>query len=536
MPTIDQYKLKLQRATEAGDDAAVQYFQSQINKGMEMQSKGSILSPLAQGATLGFSDEIAGGAAGLTEMLKGGSFSEGYDPVVQDFRESAKAYGERNPITSTVAEIGGGLALPFGAIKSVGTGLKAALASGAGYGAGTAEGGLEERLKGAGVGAAAGASGYGLLKGAGKLGRGLFNKGQPASRKASFRKDAELLKQNGIRVSPGENLANQNLRQSEESFGKVFSGPDNRPDTLYRKLMKHASGPTYGFKPQDVADGDLSVRAVEKAKQRYGKAYDGIFENTSMNPNQWWKEFLPAEQRFDELMGWEQGTARAIVDGFRDQISKMTTITGRDYQRLRSKLGDKAFKAGNNPQMQGLREVYRDMRKALDDGFRKTLSNKQAKKLDEVNKSYGAFKELSKAAENPQAIGTFVNNVRRNRTRLPKGFSELAEAYQNVLLRGYPKSSGTAENLTFGDIKRTALHGARMLPGRASQAYENVRRNVVPAPGQRAPGRRAAGAAVQKRVDPILQALQGATPFIAGQQSQDTPLGAVPANLIGASR
>lgn len=533
MPTVDQYKLKLQRATEAGDQEAVQYFQSQIDKGLTAQ-KGSILSPIAQGATFGFSDELAGTAAGLYNMAKGGSFSEGYDPTVQDFRESAKAYGERNPVTSTAAEIGSGLVLPLGMLRGLGTGVKAALGTGALYGAGTSEGGLEDRLKGAGVGAAAGATGYGVLKGAGAIGRNIFNKGTAASRKPSFRADVDLLKKNGIAVTPGENLANKNLRQSEESFGKVFSGDDTRPDTLYRKLMKYASGKNYGFKPQDVKDGDLSVAAVDRAKTRYSKAYDDIFDGTSMNPNQWWKEFLPAEQRFDELMSWEQGAAREIVDGFRDQIAKMTEISGRDYQRLRSKLGDKAFKAGSNPQFQGLREVYRDMRSALDEGFKKVLAEDKVKKLDELNRSYGAFKELSKAAENPQAIGTFVNSVRRNRSRLPKDFSKLAEAYQNVLLRGYTKSSGTAENLTFGDIKRTALHGLRMVPGRASQAYEGMRRQAVPGPGQRAPKRRAVNAAVQRGADPILRALQGATPFIAGQQAQNTPLAAFPSMMFGA--
>jgi hypothetical protein len=294
--------LKLQRATEAGDDPAVQYFQGQINKGLEMETqanKGSILSPLAQGATLGFSDEIAGGAAGLTEMLKGGSFSEGYDPVVKDFREANKAYGERNPVVSTAAEIGGGLALPFGAIRSVGTGLRAALGSGALYGAGTAEGGIEDRLKGAGAGAAAGGAGYGVLRGAGALTRGLFGRGSQKSRNPGFRGQVNTLRNAGIRVNAPEELADQNTRQSYEALARTFYRDDRRPQQLYSNLMRRVSGSGYGFTPADARLGELSRDAVDRARTRFSRSYDRVLDNVNVTPHNWWRRFLPVEQQFD---------------------------------------------------------------------------------------------------------------------------------------------------------------------------------------------------------------------------------------------
>jgi hypothetical protein len=125
---------------------------------------------IGQGLSLGFMDEIAGGAAALGALVPGGrSPAEAYRETTDQTRDYVAEQKERNPVAFTAGEIGGGLAtgLSGGARMA---GIKGSAALGAGYGAGTADGGLMDRVKGAGVGAMVGA---GTHYGTQKLGQGV---------------------------------------------------------------------------------------------------------------------------------------------------------------------------------------------------------------------------------------------------------------------------------------------------------------------------------------------------------------------------
>lgn len=134
--------------------------------------KGSIIDPLAQGATLGFGDEAAAGIQGAIDWLKGGSFNESYGRKVAQLRDALKSYEARNPATSVAAELVGSvpsMMLPVGEVAK-GAGLVrkalAATEAGAAYGAvtgaGKSEGGISDRatgaLEGGGIGALGGAA------------------------------------------------------------------------------------------------------------------------------------------------------------------------------------------------------------------------------------------------------------------------------------------------------------------------------------------------------------------------------------------
>jgi len=80
---------------------------------------GSFVDPLAQGATLGFSDELAG-AAGATigKMLpesigglpSGTSWGDAYQGIRNQALQNKEAFAQRNPKTSMALELGGGVA------------------------------------------------------------------------------------------------------------------------------------------------------------------------------------------------------------------------------------------------------------------------------------------------------------------------------------------------------------------------------------------------------------------------------------------
>jgi hypothetical protein len=125
---------------------------------------------IGQGVSLGFMDEIAGGAAALGALVPGGrSPAEAYRETTDQTRDYVNEQKGRNPVAFTAGEIGGGLAtgLSGGARMA---GIKGSAGLGAAYGAGTADGGLMDRVKGAGVGALVGA---GTHYGTQKLGQGV---------------------------------------------------------------------------------------------------------------------------------------------------------------------------------------------------------------------------------------------------------------------------------------------------------------------------------------------------------------------------
>lgn len=154
---------------------------------------GGLGRSAAQGVSLGFSDEIAAGLRSLPALLPGSgeSYGDAYGRNVEEHRRALREFKEDHPVLSTTAEIGGGVAgaLAGGAaLRAAGLVGKGAVAgaratrlgrfgrvaregaiTGGVAGTGTAEGGLRERLGGAGSGAAIGAgAGVGLV-GAGRL-------------------------------------------------------------------------------------------------------------------------------------------------------------------------------------------------------------------------------------------------------------------------------------------------------------------------------------------------------------------------------
>lgn len=149
----------------------------QVTSGPESFMGGAL-----QGATMGLADEGAAGLAllgippkaaglpivgpglatlGLGRAIVGG---EDYDREVAERRLRMQMQQSEHPIASTTGEIAGGIAtaplMPGGAGAGMGTrmarGALAGVGYGGAYGAGTAEGGLEERALGGLVGAGAG--------------------------------------------------------------------------------------------------------------------------------------------------------------------------------------------------------------------------------------------------------------------------------------------------------------------------------------------------------------------------------------------
>lgn len=132
----------------------------------------------AQGATLGFADEIL---AGLQAPFGEGTLAQNYETALQSERDVLRQYRENYPISSTAYEIGGavlpalftgGAAAPAAATRTaavlggLGRGALGGAKAGAVYGFGSGEGGFWDRAGEAGKGAVLGALGGGAIGGA----------------------------------------------------------------------------------------------------------------------------------------------------------------------------------------------------------------------------------------------------------------------------------------------------------------------------------------------------------------------------------
>lgn len=120
---------------------------------------------VAQGATLGFADEIAAGAAAIPDALAGQNYLESYKKLLQDYRNKFKESEQRSPTLSTVGNVAGAIISPASKLGLISGGAIAGL--------GTSDSTLvegdiveagQDTLKGAATGALVGKLGLGLKK------------------------------------------------------------------------------------------------------------------------------------------------------------------------------------------------------------------------------------------------------------------------------------------------------------------------------------------------------------------------------------
>lgn len=141
----------------------------------------SALRGAAQGASLGFADELTGGGEALGDLLSGNSdFLDNYRKHRDESRANYKTAEEENPLSYLGGTLAGGLAtpIPLGGAKTIGqmalTGAK--LGAAAGLGAGEADltqGELGKGIEETGKGALYGAGISGTLGALGKAGEAI---------------------------------------------------------------------------------------------------------------------------------------------------------------------------------------------------------------------------------------------------------------------------------------------------------------------------------------------------------------------------
>lgn len=170
--TREQYLEAAAKADAAGD----------VGSAEELRALAASVEPptqraraAAQGATLGFSDEIL---AALQAPFGEGAIGQNYEAALQGERNALEQYRKDYPVSSTAWEIGGALAPAFlsggaaapasatrtaAVLSGLGRGAMGGAKAGAVYGFGTGEGGILNRAAEMGQGAIVGGIGGGII-------------------------------------------------------------------------------------------------------------------------------------------------------------------------------------------------------------------------------------------------------------------------------------------------------------------------------------------------------------------------------------
>jgi hypothetical protein len=244
------------------------------------------LRAVARGATLGYADEIGAGLnATVMSPFNDKSWKQNYDQNLTEQRQQDANFDASNPVLSTGAQIGGGVAAsvaapPLRALGAGGQALAAAprylkyglLGTGGGgvAGFGESEGGLENRLGGAATGAAIGGLTGGTLPYVGDLIGGVARRvvnaigSRTGARSAAARKMAE--------AATSDDVTAEQIRQRLGRLGEGATIADAGGPNMRGLAEQAANQPGVA---QRMAQRTMEPRTASMG----GRIYDSAREN-----------------------------------------------------------------------------------------------------------------------------------------------------------------------------------------------------------------------------------------------------------------
>lgn len=422
-----------------------------------------------QGLTFGLADESYGLMRGIGNMVSGGSFREGFDQGVDEYRARDKAAKEANPVSSVAGEIAGGMGTGLGLAKggvtlmrqgmtlpqAIKAGVAEGAAYGAAYGAGNAEGGVEERALGAGQGAVTGAAvGAAVPVVARGIGAATSRAISPSTIAPERQAMIDVLEREGVPLSAGQRTGSVPLRYAESIFGDatLAGGKASRLMEAQGEAFTDAAMRKAGGAGRATPD-NLSIN-----RDRIGQTFNDLASrNVVQGDRQMAQELGLALREYDRVLPAEQ--RRIVGELASDIVEKFQAgsgaMAGKDYQTIRSRLSRMAQNSRmNDPEFS---QAIRTMRDALDNNMSRSIAPEDAAAWQTARREWGNQKALERAAaaagENaaaglisPQQLRIAASQGAGNRGAYARGegdFAELARA-GNAVMTPLP-NSGTAQ-------------------------------------------------------------------------------------------
>jgi len=436
---------------------------------------------IAQGLTFGLADESYGLTQGIANMIRGGGFGEGYSKGVADFRAREEAGRKENPITATLGEVAGGVGTGLGAARAgltlmrgatslpqaIGRGVVEGAGYGALHGAGTAEGGLTERLQGAQSGATTGAIVGGAVpvvaRGIGAaMNRAVAPVGADPSRQAAI----DILAREGVPVSAGQRTGSKALQYAESFLGDApFAGGQ-----ATRFMGDQSEAFTNAAMRRMGASGRATPENIVAAKDRIGQVYTDLSARNTLKADQSLaKDLGTALNKYGRSLPSQQ--KQIIGEYTTDIVDRIKagkgTMSGEDYQVIRSEIGRVARNASGKDD--NFADAARAIRNALDDNMSRSIKPEDAAAWKTANRQYAAMKAIqhvaSKGGENTAAglispaqlrIASTQGGGRSAYAQGQGNFAELARAGEQIMTP-LPNSGTAQRNMIGGGIGGAGL-------------------------------------------------------------------------------
>lgn len=511
----------------------------------------------AQGATFGFSDELAGigansplpgsaagkttlGAWGAPDVLAGGLkmlmqniapqfFGAPKEDAYRAERDRIRAGNETAKEERPYSYMGG---QAIGAVA--GSAPLAPISQGASFastiGRGTAIGSLLGAAQGAGEAAESSDVPKEVLDGA-KTGallgaafpfvtEGLKRIITPVRMPPERQVLADKLAKEGIDLTAGQKTGSKPLQYLESTLGDMPGAGAKSAEVQRRQLQQY----TEAALRRVGSNAKLATpEALDDAYRALGQQFDDLAaRNTLQIDKKFALDVGRAAKEYVELV--PQSQRAPVVGGIVDDIISLSRenggkLPGEFYQSLRSRL-DKAARGTGDVQLAGF---LRSMRNALDDGMQRSIppTSGDAAAWRIARKQYKNFLAIEKAATGAgeMAAEGFISPaqlrnavVNQGRRAYAKGDGDLADlARAGTLLNPLP-NSGTAPRawaqglLTGGGI----MTGDPYMAAASVAAPALLGRTLMSRPMQAYLGNQIAGAGVSPATDAALQLLLGA--------------------------
>lgn len=436
---------------------------------------GAVAGGVANGATLGGLDEIAGA---VQTPFNDKSMSENIAEVNRQ-KELARA---AHPGEFAAGEVGGGVAttlLAGGAAGARAAGALGARALATDAAVGATYGGLENndnRVGGAVTGALSSVAG-------GAAGRSVMNRVAGAI-SPKVDPDVAFLRDKGVRLTPGQSIGPTASTVEEKLMsipgpGDLIRNARKRAVSDFNKAyLDDALSHIGGKLPEGTPAG---TQAMAHAQGAFNDAYDAARAKMSLVPDaQMAAEIQALDQKF-AAGGLTNGDYDRLGKIYADQVLRRIRngpVSGADYKEMVSRIGKLQDGAKRNQNTE-LADALGELKGALDNAARRSSPPEAVAALDAADKGYALFVRAEDAAKRRGGeTGTFspagldaavqkADSTVRSKAYL-RGDAlgqQWSEAGKRILKNDVP-DSGTAGRLAMGGLATGAgyLHPGALVP------------------------------------------------------------------------
>lgn len=481
-----------------------------------LENADAFMRGAADTISLGTADEIS---AAARSAMSGGSFADN----LRRERNVDNYDAQNNYITRFAGQVGGGFGLPIGNVRSVGGLAGLGALYGGGYGFGSADGGVGERLQGAATGAVVGGA---TAAGLAAIGNRLANRPPPTGGGGGVADLMAAAQRQGVDVLPADVGGPLTRRmtagavQTPFGSGPVVRAADRMQEQFGNRLSAVASAEgaplrqeQFGELAQDAAQGYID-RTGEAAGRQYGAAREAA-GNVSLRGE---RAVQNIDSQLAELSATEN-TDASLISGLQrlrsdlanegqvkplsiDAIRRLRTSTraeaqseglrATDYQRRSKQVLDALSEdiASQLPPEAAARfraadQAYAERLNTIDDVMTQVIGRGGDRSAEAV-----ANRLISMGRGDSNRLRTFLNSVEPEEAGIVRGslINEMGRSLpgaQNAsgdafslqtFLSNWDRMPDRTKGLLFrGDSRKVVEDLAKIAEGaRASRAYSNT--------------------------------------------------------------